>query len=97
MSIAQRFEGRYSSGSISQIPPPTEWPVADGSVEPLLARETTYEHKYYGVFLTWVEEGKRLGRTFPIHVVLFPNETIDQYEAAFLQRTKPNYETARQR
>ena len=60
------------------MPPPTEWPVADGDVAPLLARATIDAHKYYGVFRTWTEERKRLGRTFPIHVVLLPNETTDQ-------------------
>ena len=69
------------------MPRPTERPVADGSVAPLLARVTI------GAFRTWKEEGKRLGRTFPIPVVLFPNETTDQYEATFLHRTKPHPNT----
>uniref|UniRef100_M4BEZ5 Uncharacterized protein n=1 Tax=Hyaloperonospora arabidopsidis (strain Emoy2) TaxID=559515 RepID=M4BEZ5_HYAAE len=46
---------------------------------------------------TWNEEGKRLGLPFPVPVVLFPNETTDQYEAEFLQSTKPHLEAARQR
>ena len=79
------------------MPPPTERLVADGSAAPLLARAAIDAHKYYGVFCTWEEEGKRLGFTYPIPVVLFPHETIDQYEEAFLQRTKPHPEAARQR
>ena len=71
--------------------------MADGSVAPLQARATIDAHKYYGVFRTWKEEEKRLGRTFPIPVVLFPNETTDRYEAAFLQLTKPQPDPARQR
>ena len=50
--------------------------------------------KYYGVFRLWKEEGKRLGHTFRIPVVLLPNETADQYEAAFLQHNKPHPEAA---
>ena len=78
------------------MPSPTEWPVVDGSIAPLLARATIDAHKYYGVSCTWKEEGKRLGRTFPIPVVLCPNETTKNYEAAFLQRTNPHPEAARQ-
>ena len=91
------LKGRYSCDSIPPMPPPTEWPVADGSVAPLLARVAIDANKYYGVSRTWKKEGKRLGRTFPIPVVLFTNKTTDQYEAAFLQSTEPHLETARQR
>ena len=53
VSQARRFEGRCSSGSTPLMPPPTEWPVVDWSVETLLARATLDAHKYYGVFRTW--------------------------------------------
>ena len=94
VSQASRFEGLYSSGSIPTMPPPTEWPVADGSVTPLLVRATVDAHKYYGVFRTWKEEENRLGRSFPIPVVFIANETTDQYEAALQQRNKPHLEAA---
>ena len=83
--------------NISPMPPPTKWTVSDGSVAPRLARASIDAHKFYDVFLTWKEEGKQLGRTFPIHVVLFPNETTDQCEAAFMQLTKLHPEATRQR
>ena len=38
VSQARRFEGRYSSCIIPPMPPSTEWPVANGSVAPLLVR-----------------------------------------------------------
>ena len=54
--------------------PPTECPVADWSVAPLLALDT---QKYYGVFCTSKEKVKRLSRTLPVPVVLFLSETTD--------------------
>ena len=46
----------------------------DGPVAPLLPRATIDALKYYGIFRTWKEEGKRLGHTFLIPVVLFPEK-----------------------
>ena len=95
VSQSRQLKCRYSSDSIPPMPPPTKWPVADESVVPLLARATIDAHKYYGVFRSWNGEGKRLGRTFPITVMLFTNETTDQYEAAFLLHTTPHPKAAR--
>ena len=98
VSQARRFEGLYVCCSIPPMPPPTEWPVANASVAQLfLARATIDAYEYYGVFRKWKEEVKPLGRPVPIPLVLLHNETTNQYEAAFLQRTKPHLEAARQR
>ena len=97
VSQARRLEGRYASGGVPPMPPPSEWPTSDGSGAALLATATIDVHKYYGVFYKWKSEGKMLGRICPIPVVLFPNETTDRYEAAFLRRSKPHADAVRQR
>lgn len=95
--LARRLEGGYGSRTIPAMPPPSEWPRADGSTAPLLARATLDAHNYYGVFRQWKSQGKTLGRISPIPVVLFPNETTDEYETAFLRRIAPHPEAAKQR
>ena len=97
VSQARRFEGRHALFSIPPMPPPTEWPLADGSTEPLIACATSDTQKYYGVFGTWKEDKKGLDRTLPIAVVLFPKETTNQYEAESRQHTNPHPEAAKQR
>lgn len=39
VSEARRIEGRYLTGGIPPMPPPSEWPRSDGSSAPLLARQ----------------------------------------------------------
>ena len=92
VSQPRRFESRYAPCTIPSMPSPIKWPVADGNVAPPIVRITIDEHNYYVAFRTWKKEEKRLDRTFPIHVLLFPNGTTDLYEAAFLQRFKPHPE-----
>ena len=97
VSQARHLVGCYASGGVPPMPPPSEWPTLDGSGAALIAIATIYVHIYYGVFPKWKSEGKILGRICPITVVLFPNETTDQYEAAFLRRSKPHAYAVRQR
>ena len=97
VSQARRLGGHCASGGVPPMSPPSEWPTSDGSGAALLATTTIDVHKYYGVFPKWKYEGKMLGRICPIPVVLFPNETTDQYEAAFPRRSKPHADAERQR
>ena len=97
VSQARLLGGRYASGGVPPMPTPSEWPTSDGSGAALLAIAIIDIHKYYGVFPKWKSEGKMLGRICPIPVVLFPNETTDQYEADFLRRSKPHADAVRQR
>ena len=76
------FHG-YVMGTIPLMPPPNQWPRANGPRASLLERAIVDAHDYYGVYEACKAQGKFLGRKSPIPVVLRSNEMPDQYEADF--------------
>ena len=77
MYQVQLFWIQYASCNIPPMLSTAKWPVEDGYVAPLLARETIDAHTFYDVFRAWKEERKMIFRTFPIPVVVVSTETTD--------------------
>ena len=94
---ARRIERGYVKGGIPLMPPPNQWPRANGPRASLLERAIVDAHNYYGTYKTMIGQGKSLGRITPIPVVLRPNETPDQYEAEFRRRIHPHNDVMKQR
>lgn len=94
---ARRIERGYVRRGIPLMPPPNQWPRANGPRASLLERAIVDAHDYHDAYHAMRAKGKSLGRMTPIPVVLRSNETPDQYEAEFARRIHPHSDVMKQR